>query len=969
MKKYAIWILSAIAVIIIFQLSYGLRTLLPDNISWLMTARHDWGTHYLGWAFYKGEPWGFPLGKIVGYNYPVGTNVGYTDSIPLLAIFFKLFSPLLSSDFQYFGIWLFLCHILAAYFTILLCRVFKVNWIVTLAASIFIASSPVLLYRGMHPALCGQWMLIAGIYFYFLDRQSSNWKKILLYQYLLLCFSATINPYLCAMVMGFSFATSIKLCFYKKYISWKYLVIYIAVSLCSVLLLWYITGMVSFGNQENFGIAGAYGLYGLNLNSLFNPVGYSPLLPQMKQVSWHQYEGFMYLGVGMLLLLIVFILYSIYAYALGKVYKDETVKTRPTRDSSNLPLWILIIAYTVFSITLVITYNDKVLFRIPAPEIFKRLEEIFRASARFFWTPYYLIILFTIIGFAKSRINPIISTSLIVLALTIQVYDLNRLLRSKYITYGVYNPPMKSANWINLMRRFDRILFFPAFNTPKIRGMAYQDFCYLALKANKPVNLGYVARENPNAIKLFRDSLSETVANGLLSPNNLYITDSANLPYFSKAILSYSAIVDSLDGCFYVFAIRQENISKNDSLQLKSKRILNTVLEKSGIVGFAETDKLPIVTDVGIRYNIESSNIGKSVISMSGWAFIDTSHNNVNDSIFVCLNSADRSYFSPVRHAEREDVAEAFNRPNLANSGLNLLAFTDNLKPGIYQLSLAIKDVKGRFVAQPLGREVRIKKSEFVTPLKITALPTDGKVIYDLIIEEDDVSFSAKGWAALANQDADSNSINLILKNDENIYVLPTEPYLRPDVTASFNNKYKMDNSGFNVKFLKDVLPKGIYRVGFLIQNQWSKIDKIFFTEKEIRIKKVEFTVPLKIVTLPTEGNIVYDLIFEESTTSYSFKGWAALKNQDADSCVIHLILKDNKNIYLLATESYYRPDVTASFRKQFNLDNSGYGVSFLKENLPPGKYRVGLLIKDLRLKTESVRFTEKEIKHFEEKR
>ena len=148
-EKWLPWTLAAVVAAVIFQISYGLSALGPSNINWLMTVRHDWGTHYLGWAFYKNEPWHFPLGRVDGYNYPVGTNVGFTDSIPLLAIFFKLFAPLLSSDFQYFGLWLFVCHLLAAYFTIRLFRLFEINWMVTAAASIFVAASPVLLYRGI----------------------------------------------------------------------------------------------------------------------------------------------------------------------------------------------------------------------------------------------------------------------------------------------------------------------------------------------------------------------------------------------------------------------------------------------------------------------------------------------------------------------------------------------------------------------------------------------------------------------------------------------------------------------------------------------------------------------------------------------------------------------------------------------------------------------------------------------------
>ena len=167
MKK-GLWISATIIVIIFFQVIYGLETLMPTNISWLMTVLHDWGQHYLGWQFFKEEPWQFPLGHISKLYYPVGTNVGFTDSIPLLAIFFKIFASILPDDFQYFGLWLFACHLLAAYYTILICRLFNVNTLFTLFAVMFIAANPVLVYRNMHPALCAHWMLLASIYYYFL---------------------------------------------------------------------------------------------------------------------------------------------------------------------------------------------------------------------------------------------------------------------------------------------------------------------------------------------------------------------------------------------------------------------------------------------------------------------------------------------------------------------------------------------------------------------------------------------------------------------------------------------------------------------------------------------------------------------------------------------------------------------------------------------------------------------------------
>jgi hypothetical protein len=59
MKNRLLYAASFVAVILIFQISYGLQILVPTNISWMMTALHDWGTHYLSWLYYKNEPWQF----------------------------------------------------------------------------------------------------------------------------------------------------------------------------------------------------------------------------------------------------------------------------------------------------------------------------------------------------------------------------------------------------------------------------------------------------------------------------------------------------------------------------------------------------------------------------------------------------------------------------------------------------------------------------------------------------------------------------------------------------------------------------------------------------------------------------------------------------------------------------------------------------------------------------------------------
>ena len=700
MKKGLLWISVTIGVIIIFQICYGLAVLQPTNINWLMSARHDWGTHYLGWAFYKNEPWHFPLGQVFGYNYPVGTNVGFTDSIPLMAIFFKLFAPFLPGDFQYFGWWLLSCHLLVAYFTILLFRIFKVSTLITFAAAIFIAANPVLIHRGMHPALCAQWLLIACIYFYFLDPALTPTRKILFYQFIVLILSALINPYLCLMVVGFTIATPIKLCFINKVLARKQFFIYLTLSVLSVVLVWYLTGMISFGRKEDLGVGGAYGLYTMNLNALYNAGGFSALTPAYDWVSWHQYEGFMYLGAGILLLIIILFFYRIYSFVSTRINKEiNSSDSKYKRDL--IPLLILGMLYAVFSITLVISFNSKVILRIPAPAAFIHLEEVFRACGRFFWMPYYLIMMFAIIGIAKIKANPLITTSIIIIALGIQLYDIKILLTFRKLPFGTYTPPMANSEWIKIMSQFDEVIFYPAFETPNIRAMDYQDFSYLALKAGKPVNLAYVARGDSHAARQFNDSLNRMVENDSLSPRALYITNSSHLEHFSVAFQNGSARLNMLDSCFYIYS----NAVNNRKLDILSnqlnnpfKNLIDSSVAKIQIrTQFVQTTRLPDSAGKFIHYWLQSLNEGQKVISMDGWAFIDTTNNNKGDSIFITLQSGDKSYIVRTKIIPRPDMTSAFKRAYLDDAGFNFIGFTDHVEPGSYQVGMAIKDASGHY--------------------------------------------------------------------------------------------------------------------------------------------------------------------------------------------------------------------------------------------------------------------------------
>ena len=199
-----------------------------------------------------------------------------------------------------------------------------------------------------------------------------------------------------------------------------------AVSILAVLFSWYIVGMISFNTGEDLAVSGGYGLLSLNLNSLFNSFGFSTFLPQLKQVSLFQYEGFMYLGLGIIFLLIILFGYNIFPFIKKKSNSLQSIF--PSYKANLIPLIILVSILSLFSITHIVTLNDKVLFKAPIPDQLLKTGEILRASARFFWTPYYLIVLFCIIGIAKSKLPRLVKLSAAFIALIIQFYDTKTLI-------------------------------------------------------------------------------------------------------------------------------------------------------------------------------------------------------------------------------------------------------------------------------------------------------------------------------------------------------------------------------------------------------------------------------------------------------------------------------------------------------------------------------------------------------------
>tara|TARA_B110000037_G_C17018589_1_gene464293 strand:- start:10 stop:759 length:750 start_codon:yes stop_codon:yes gene_type:complete len=182
---------------IVYWIVFGPGILYPTNIGWTMEG--DSAQHLLGWSFFRNDPWTWPLGKITSLNYPEGTSIVYTDSLPLFALFFKLFEGYLPEPFQYRGIWVAFCYVMTGVSSALLIRRVTNSWLFVVFGSLFLLINPVILIRTLgHYTLAGQWLIILALYLYL--KPSNYGTKI---RWTLLCGVASlVHFYLLLMVLA-----------------------------------------------------------------------------------------------------------------------------------------------------------------------------------------------------------------------------------------------------------------------------------------------------------------------------------------------------------------------------------------------------------------------------------------------------------------------------------------------------------------------------------------------------------------------------------------------------------------------------------------------------------------------------------------------------------------------------------------------------------------------------------------------
>ncbi len=332
----------AYAAILIFSCAfflcfYGVKCLNPCYVDWLLSGGLDISQHYAGWLFFRKEPWTFPVGYFYGLSYPNPMSIVYMDSIPLLAVFFKLFQPLLPAHFQYFGWYGLLCVLLQGILGVKLAAKYSKSATVSFLAGTLAVMTPAFLWRMfLHTALASHWILLLaliGIVYYEEYFKGKHVRSALFWAMIgFLC--CTVHLYflpMCFIILcAFLYLDARCMGLRGRRLCYAFAGFWCGVWIPACALGVFLPGMtvsdLDFTWKKTF-----------NLNAFFNPQGWSRILPKLPLHTYGQSEGFAYLGLGILLIVFVSGLLVVY-YLWGGGEREAACRSVCTA-SRRRPVW------------------------------------------------------------------------------------------------------------------------------------------------------------------------------------------------------------------------------------------------------------------------------------------------------------------------------------------------------------------------------------------------------------------------------------------------------------------------------------------------------------------------------------------------------------------------------------------------------------------------------------------------------
>ena len=572
-------IYSLVIGLVIFVYATGGRILNPTSRDWLMIG--DSAQHYLGWEFFRHTgllQW--PLGLNPKLGLDISSSIAFTDSIPLAAFVFKPFNYLLPATFQYLGLWILICFILQTYLAARLLSHFLTDQIQIALGSVFIALSPMLVYRLVHDgyghiALASHFLILGALNLYF-TKQLKSLSWVLLFASTIL-----IQAYFIPMVAAIWIA---KLVHHLRHEGGSRSIVVkhsVVVAVTAVVTL-VVGGYVALGSNLFTGSTEVtdssfpywFRWQPLSLVDIQTSLSgtWSHFLSDQQELRG-DVEGFSFLGSGIILLaslvtlvllyhhfvarfpnyqvsqvaatigatlviaaswivmstqvfsMALFVLLAIFIiqFSIEKLVAKKSESRRRHRI-----LFLLVASLAAYSMTFRPGIGRRTFFVYPLVPLFKQFTQTFHTHGRYIWPAYYLLVLVVIVVACRT-FNKKLATVVLAGCLLFQVVDSSSAVttvRHRFTDAPQWVSPMQDPRWEELARTHKNIIALPLLiNDVEGRWMLIADF---ASRHKMGTNAVYFSRINMEEASQYGGRLHDGFLRGTLDPSNIYIvTDDA----------------------------------------------------------------------------------------------------------------------------------------------------------------------------------------------------------------------------------------------------------------------------------------------------------------------------------------------------------------------------------------------------------------------------------------------------------
>jgi hypothetical protein len=389
-----------------------------------------------------------------------------------------------------------------------------------LAAMSFIIS-PILLYRiGVlrHFQLGAHWLILAALYFY-LDKnfKKKQWAVLLL-------LSILINIYIAAMVVAIFIASNIKniLCFPKSgllRITSNFLF-----PLAALIFGFIFMGYASYGGNakgSNFfrlspiAYVNSGDISGLTFSSTIN--GVPP--KSVADFFLEEPESFQYLGTGVVIGLFIS------AVLINRFSKTWNLK-------SIAPLVVSVFGLFIFALSNRISISGYEL-TYWWPQIFHDVRQVFRASSRFGWPLYYLLVTaaFCFVVYRLSFTKKVVFAVAVLLLSVADGGNGIQRVRNELSTSNEYVSTIKDEKWTDLAENNDQLFIYPNFDLDSSLGMSsdypwaerWFDLAKFAVNNDLATNFGGTPRPISDFVVTENLRMQKEFASGNLDSQTIYV--------------------------------------------------------------------------------------------------------------------------------------------------------------------------------------------------------------------------------------------------------------------------------------------------------------------------------------------------------------------------------------------------------------------------------------------------------------